>query len=245
MRFIKKIKDYFVNYKIQRELEKKEEIETKQRQEELVKIVENLKNIDLFGKKEKKVIQKPNKKIEEENFLECKEREEQLVKTMEKLKNIKLFDEKNETNLAIKKVNNYDSSKKINIITMINIDKMNSSQLQNTYKCVKKSIEEAKQNGKTEQLNELVELKNKIKSKLIKENDDLNLQSIKCNLMLGNIEKIDIYESVLIELYNEIENNSFKGYDSDIQQMKIHILSLIKLINKIKKSNKTYIKKIA
>jgi len=242
MRFIKKIKDYFVNYKMQRELEKKEEIESKQRQEELVKIVENLKNIDLFGKKEKKVIQKTNKQIEEENFLECKEREKKLVKTIENLKNIKLFDEKIETK---KGTCNTQISKRVNIITKINIDKMNSSQLQNTYKCVKKSIEEAKQAGKSEQLNDLIELKNKIKAKLIKENDDLNLQSIKCNLMLGNIEKIDIYESVLIELYNEIENNSFKGYDSDIQQMKIYILSLIKLINKIKKSNKTYIKKIA
>jgi len=63
--------------------------------------------------------------------------------------------------------------------------------------------------------------------------------------MLGNVEKIDIYENTLIKFYNELENNNFNGYDNDIQQMKIHILSLLKLINKIKKSNKTHIKKIA
>jgi len=130
-------------------------------------------------------------------------------------------------------------------ISKINIDRMSNTQLQGTYKCVKKSIEDAKQKGKTEELKELIELKNKIKNKLINENDSLNIQSIKCNLMLGNVEKIDIYENTLIKFYNELENNNFNGYDNDIQQMKIHILSLLKLINKIKKSNKTHIKKIA
>lgn len=237
MRFIKRIKDKIVQ-------KNKEIKEQEKREEELAKIVENLRNIDLFGKKQE------NKKIniieeEPENYLLKKQREEDLVRTVENLKNIKLphgnYERKNNennTNLQI-------SSKKIDVISRINIESMNNTQLQTTYKCVKKSIEEAKQKGKTEQLNELIKLKKKIKDKLIQENNDLNLQSIKCNLMLGNIEKIDLYENVLIGLYNELENNKFKGYDSDIQQMKIHILALIKLISKIKKSDKTYTKKIA
>lgn len=237
MRFIKRIKDKFVQ-------KNKERKEQELREEELVKIVENLRNIDLFGKKQE------NKKINiieegNESYLSKKQREEDLVRTVENLKNIKLphgnYERKNNENITNLQI----SSRKIDVISRINIENMSNTQLQTTYKCVKKSIEEAKQKGKTEQLNELIKLKKKIKDKLIQENNDLNLQSIKCNLMLGNIEKIDIYENVLIGLYKELENNKFKGYDSDIQQMKIHILALIKLINKIKKSDKTYTKKIA
>jgi len=126
MRFIKQIKNIFVQ-------KNKERKEQELIEEELVKIVENLRNIDLFGKN-KKVVK--NEIIDETFSVE----KQDLVKKVENLRNVKLFD---------KSINNVQiSSKKIDVISKINIDRMSNTQLQGTYKCVKKSIEDAKQKSK-------------------------------------------------------------------------------------------------
>ena len=196
MILFKKIKNYFQRYH-------NENVETMKREEELVGIVEKLRNIDIFSKN---IVNKDEIKVD---------------------------------------VN----TKKINIINKINIEKMNTFQLQNTYKFIKKSITDAENKRNLEQLDELKKLKNKIKQKLINENDHMDLNSIRNNLILGNIEKIDAYEHVLLDLYNDIEQNDknrIKSYDYELQQKRIHILALLKLISKIKKSNtKQYVKKIA
>ena len=71
MKFIKKIKKYFDNSK----KEKKEYEETIKRQEELVKIIDNLNNIELFPSKEinsEKVVKPLEKKktLDNQNFEE-------------------------------------------------------------------------------------------------------------------------------------------------------------------------------
>lgn len=203
MGLIKKIKqgiNYFKNYK-------KEQLEKEKREEELVETVKRLRNIDLFGEKEKQINSTQNSS---------------------QVKNIKFY------------------SRKIEFIHNFNIDKMNKLQLENAYNCVKKSINDAEKRGIQEEIDELKQLKRKIKQKLIEKNDDFDIQSIRNTLMLGSVDKIDMYETVLINLYKDLETKSkVAQFDDEFQQMRIHVLALLKLINKIKKTNKTYIKKIA
>lgn len=211
MKFIKKIKKYFDNSK----KEKKEYEETIKRQEELVKIIDNLKNIELF----------PSKEINSEK----------VVKPLEKKKTLdnQNFEEMFNKIIHINLKNG--PSKKIDVIDMLDIEKMNFGQLQNTYKCVRKSIEiETKKNNQIE-IQRLIQLKKKIKKMIISKNEEFGLDYIKCNLKFGNFDNLDIYEIYLNDLFRS--TNSRKD--------KIEILSLIKLINKIRnQKNKQYMKKI-
>lgn len=189
----------------------KEKIETKKRQEELVEIIEKLKKIELFpNEKAKTVIKFESKKSSEESFEE-------------------IFDRI--IHIDLKKGPN----KKIDIINMLNIEKMNLGQLQNTYKCVRKSIEvETKKNNQKE-IEKLKKLKKAIKKEIISKNEKFSLDYIKNNLKFAKITDLDIYENYLNGLFNNA--NSKKD--------KIEILLVIKLINKIKnQKNEQLIKKI-
>lgn len=244
MGLIKVIKQYFVTAK-----EEQQEYEiSKKRQEELVKIIERLKNIDLNKPKDNKLeFEQSIIKNEEsqkssiydsikkniEDSKETKKRQEKLVQTIENLKHIDLENK---------------PRKKIDVINMINIDKMNKNQLENTYKFIKKSIDEDIENGRDEELKKLKLLKQQIKKKLLEENDEL--EKIRVNLKLGNFSEIENYEKYLMSLYNEIEQKSKKmNYDEQERERKIKILTLLKLIKKIKNNNKQstkqYIKKFA
>ena len=242
MGLIKVIKQHFITAK-----EEQQEYEmSKKRQEELIKIIERLKNIDLTKSKDNKLeFDQSIIKYEEsqkssicdsikkniEDSKETKKRQEKLVQTIENLKHIDLENK---------------PRKKIDVINMINIDKMNKNQLENTYKFIKKSINENIKNGRNEELKELKLLKQQIKKKLLEENDEL--EKIRVNLKLGNFSEIENYEKYLMSLYNEIEQKSKKiNYDEQERERKIKILTLLKLIKKIKNNNKQntkqYIKK--
>lgn len=243
MGLIRVIKQYFITAK---EAQQEYEI-SKKRQEELVKIIERLKNIDLNKPKDNNlepyqpiikndesqkssVCDSTKKNIEDSK--ETKKRQEKLVQTIENLKHIDLENK---------------PSKKINVIDMIDIDKINRKQLKNTYKFIKKSIEVATTNGRTEELNKLKLLKQQVKKKLLEESDDL--EKIRINLKLGNFSEIENYESYLMGLYSEmVQKSKTIKYDEKDRERKIKILTLLKLIEKIKNSkqiNKQYIKKIA
>lgn len=243
MGLIKAIKQYFITAK-----EEQQEYEiSKKRQEELVKIIERLKNIDLNKSKDnnlefhQSIKNEKNQKYNIYNSIkkniddnvEIKKRQEKLVQTIEDLKYIDL---KNKP------------GKKIDVINMININKMNKMQLEKTYKFVKKSINEYTKNDRNEELEKLKLLKKQIKKKLLEENDEL--EKIRVNLKLGNFSEIENYEKYLMNLYIEIEQKSKKtNYDERNRERKIKILTLLKLIKKIKNNNKQstkqYIKKIA
>lgn len=211
MKIINKIKDYF--YK--KQMEKQEYVETIKRQEELVKIIDNLKNIELFPNNEtksKKIIKKLEEKKEKNS--------QNFEKTFDRIIHIDLIN---------------GPSKRIDIIDMLNIEEMNLGQLQNTYKCVKKSIEiETKKNNQIE-IQRLMQLKKNIKKTIISKNEEFGLDYIRCNLKFGKFDDLDTYENYLKNLFN----------NTNSKKEKIEILSMIKLINKIKsQKNKQLIKKI-
>ena len=184
--------------------------------------------------------------------LETEKREQELVETVKRLRNINLFEKKEKSfdlnqkiTVSIDSKNIKFCSKKVEYIHNFNIEKMNKLQLENAYDFVKKSINDAEKRGYKEEIEELKQIKKKIKQKLIEQNTDFDIQSIRNTLMLGSIDKIDMYESVLMNLYNDLESKSkMAQFDEEFQQMRIHVLSLLKLIKKIK-NGKQYVKKAA
>ena len=188
----------------------------------------------------------------EKEQLDTEKREQELVEIVKRLRNINLFEKKEKSfdlnqkiTVSIDSKNIKFCSKKVEYIHNFNIEKMNKLQLENAYDFVKKSINDAEKRGIQEEIEELKQLKKKIKQKLIEQNTDFDIQSIRNTLMLGSIDKIDMYESVLMNLYNDLESKSkMAQFDEEFQQMRIHVLSLLKLIKKIK-NGKQYVKKAA
>lgn len=222
-------------------LKKQETNEEKtKKQEELVEIVKKIRNIDLYGNQNTKII-KEKFSIEKESskkmsvlkvLKEVNLKEEESIKEQERL--TKIF----------KHIRNIDLTKpKINTIDMINIEKMNDEQLKNTYKFIKKSILECQNKGRKEEMEKLQRLKQKIKKNLLENSDEL--EKIKITLKTGDFDNIDEYEQYLLKLYNEMNQKKIINFDESERERKIKILTLLKLIKKIKSNNKQYKRKIA
>lgn len=222
MMIFKNIKQYFIT-------KKNEKKEIKQRQEELTEIVKKISNIDLNMPKSQKTNLKLDKidskkmsykeKIKQEKVEEelSEQRQKELIKIIEHLKEIDLSKPKNKVN-------------KIDIISMINIEKMNNDQLKNTYKFIKKSIIDSTEKNRLEEVERLKKLKQQIKKKLLEKSDDL--EKISINLKTGNFDNIDEYEQYLLNLYNEINQKKLIKFEETTQARKIKILTLLKLIKK-------------
>lgn len=230
MMILKKIQQYFDTKKLE-----------KQRQEELGIILNKVSNINLNTPKIRKINNisintqpkmsyKEKLEKEKQEQIESKQRQEELVKIIEHLREIDLSKPRKKEN-------------KIDIISMINIEKMNNEQLKNTYKFIKKSIVDCTNKGRTEEIERLQKLKQRIKKNLLENSDEL--EKIKITLKTGDFENIDEYEQYLLKLYNEMNQKKIINFDESERERKIKILTLLKLIKKIKSNNKQYKRKIA
>lgn len=239
MSIIRFIKKYFE----ETEQQKIQYLETKKRKIELSQTLNKIVNIDLFGRKniikEETPINSKNNdetlKLEQDDlqYVPNKEREEQLVKTMDKIVNINIFEHKKEI-----------ETKKINIIEKINLEKMTANQLKNTYSCIKKSIKQAETRNKLDDIEELKQLKVQVKKILLEKSNNLDFNSIKYNILYGDVNKLDYYREYLLGCYEHYKNIQ---HNNEAHQMRITILTLLKLIERKKQkvNNNQYVKKVA
>lgn len=224
-------------------LERLECLEKKQRNDEFGQMLDRIVNIDLFGrnnviqeeivpKKEKKSIEKYNIETKTE-ILNDKKRQKELSQTLDRIMNINIINPK-----QIKEI------KKINIIDKIHPEKMTADQLKNTYSCIKKSIKQAETRNKLDDIEELKQLKVQVKKILLEKSNNLDFNSIKYNILYGDVNKLDYYREYLLGCYEHYKNIQ---HNNEAHQMRITILTLLKLIERKKQkfNNNQYVKKVA
>lgn len=174
-------------------------------------------------------------------------REQELVKQIEHIRNINIFSAK-----KIPKVSTIDRINTNNLV--VNQD---LNQLKKTYLFIKKNIEEAENRNLPNDIIKLTEMKKEVKRLMLEKSDNLDFDSIKINILFGNINKLDYYYDYLTRCYKQYENIK---YDTEVQQIMITIRTLQKLINikkekindkkelnvtKKKKLNFQFVKKVA
>lgn len=161
--------------------------------------------------------------------MEEQERQQELVEKVKYIRNINIF--------------NVKKTEKISVINRINIYNMNKEQLKNTYLFIKKSIYDAEQKEDNNEIFRLKQLKQETKKLLLEKSKNMDLNSIKNQVLFGDINKLDYYRNYLLVCYQEYKNIK----TNDAQQKRITILTILRLIELKKEKTESYqfVKKVA